>query len=72
MCVTLDADFHAQLAVSGATGPSTIRVRIEGLNGATLAVLLKRVWPLIASALDQGAMATITERTVRLRCLPVG
>lgn len=72
VCVTLDADFHAQLAVSGAASPSTVRVRIEGLSGFALAELLKKVWPMISDALDGGAMATITERNIRLHHLPIG
>ena len=72
VCVTLGADSHSQLAVSGAAGPSTIRIRLEGLNGPALAALLKRVWPLIVDAVDQGAMVTVTDRHVRLHRLPIG
>ena len=72
ICVTLDADFHVQLAVSGATGPSAVCIRIEGLKGRALAELLQRVWPLICDDLDKGSMATITERNVRMHDLPIG
>jgi predicted nuclease of predicted toxin-antitoxin system len=72
VCVTLDADFHSWLAVGGASGPSTVRIRIEGLNGRALAELLQRVWPMVRDDLDKGSMATITERNVRMHRLPIG
>ena len=68
---TLDADFHALLAVSGATGPSVVRMRRQGLRGPELASLLKQVWSQIAEALETGALVTVTDRTIRLRRLPV-
>lgn len=72
VCVTLDADFHALLATRGAKGPSVIRIRKEGLDGIALARLLVGIWPRIESALDMGAMIVVTERSVRIRLLPVG
>jgi predicted nuclease of predicted toxin-antitoxin system len=68
---TLDADFHALLAVSGATGPSVVRIRREGLRGPELASLLKQVWSRIAEPLKTGALVTITDRAIRVRRLPV-
>jgi predicted nuclease of predicted toxin-antitoxin system len=41
--VTLDADFHRQLALAGTSRPSVIRVRIEGLRAEALATLLVQV-----------------------------
>lgn len=71
ICVTLDADFHALLATSGERAPSVIRIRKEGLDAATLAALLQAVWPRIESAVTNGAMVTITDRSVRIRRLPI-
>jgi predicted nuclease of predicted toxin-antitoxin system len=34
--VTLDADFHTILAVSGAQGPSVIRMRLQGLGAPSI------------------------------------
>lgn len=70
-CVTLDADFHAILAVSGASGPSTVRVRIEGLDADALASLLQTVWPQIESDVQRGALVTVDPSSVRVRALPV-
>ena len=69
--VTLDADFHAQLALSGAAGPSVIRIRIEGLKAKQLAELLVRVLEQCGEDLKAGAMITVTESSVRIRHLPL-
>jgi len=41
--VTLDADFHTLLALSGSSVPSVIRIRIEGLKAAELGTIIIRV-----------------------------
>ena len=69
--VTLDADFHALLALSGATSPSVIRIRIEGLRGEELARVLSNVLPVCTDDLLKGAMVSVTESGVRIRRLPV-
>jgi predicted nuclease of predicted toxin-antitoxin system len=71
VCVTLDADFHALIAVRQMTSPSTIRIRIEGLRGDGLAELLERVWPRIEEAVGAGAVVTVSHRAVRVRRLPI-
>lgn len=69
--ITLDADFHALLAVSDMVTPSVLRIRREGLQGQQLANLLLEIWPRIAEQMRQGAMVTVTERTIRIRHLPI-
>ena len=69
--VTLDADFHALLALGGLTGPSVIRMRIEGLRGENLARLLFTVLQVCTDDLLKGAMVSVTENGIRIRHLPV-
>ncbi len=69
--VTLDADFHAQLALSGARGPSVIRIRIEGLKAEPLARVLISVLEKCEEDVKSGAMVTVTESSVRVRRLPL-
>ena len=69
--VTLDADFHAMLALEGVSSPSVIRIRTEGLKGQELAELLGMIWPKIEKNVIQGAMITVTEDSVRIHNLPV-
>lgn len=69
--VTLDADFHALLALTEATSPSVIRIRIEGLRAPAFVVLMQQVldgWPEI---LTQGAVLSVQQDRVRVRHLPL-
>jgi predicted nuclease of predicted toxin-antitoxin system len=69
--VTLDADFHALLVLSGAADPSVIRIRIEGLRAEPLAGVLVDVLDLCKDDLSHGAMVSVTEHGVRVRRLPL-
>lgn len=71
ICITLDADFHALLALSGTLAPSVIRIRQEGLNGIAVFKLVQAALASAAEALEQGALITATGRTLRIHRLPV-
>ena len=69
--VTLDADFHTNLALENAAGPSVIRIRIEGLRDPELAALVQRVVEACRVDLERGAMVSVDETGFRLRGLPI-
>ena len=69
--VTLDADFHAHLAISQAVSPSVIRIRIEGLYGRQAADLIQTVLARCSEDLDRGAMVTVQPKRIRVRRLPL-
>ena len=69
--VTLDADFHAILALSGADKPSVVRLRIEGLRAEALAALLQALLSERGSELESGALLTVQRKRVRIRYLPI-
>jgi predicted nuclease of predicted toxin-antitoxin system len=69
--ITLDSDFHAFLAVTNANSPSVVRIRIEGLKGPDVAMLIRQIWPKIKIFVWQGAMVTVTEKSIRIHELPV-
>jgi len=70
--VTLDGDFHALLAHQSATGPSVIRIRIEGLKGPALSKLLLELLPQCGELLEHGAVVSLTHRRMSIRRLPIG
>lgn len=69
--VTLDADFHALLALSHTRKPSVIRIRIEGLHAEELCILIQSVIEQCAEDLNTGAMISIQEHRIRVRHLPI-
>ena len=69
--VTLDADFHALLALSGADKPSVVRIRIEGLRAEPLAALLLALLAERSAELERGALLTVQSKRVRIRYLPI-
>lgn len=71
-CVfTLDADFHSLLAVSNATEPSVIRLRIQRLKAEAATQLILRVIAQIGDEIERGCFVTVMPATIRIRRLPV-
>jgi predicted nuclease of predicted toxin-antitoxin system len=70
--VTLDADFHAELAVSGASTPSVIRLRMQGLIGPAVAQLIQVALSEFSEELVRGCMISVKPRKTTLHRLPVG
>jgi len=69
--VTLDADFHAILAVANESEPSVVRIRQEGLKGPALADLIENIWPSIIEQLKSGAIVSVTEKSIRIKKIPI-
>ena len=69
--VTMDADFHTILALSGATAPSVIRIRIEGLGASGVAEIIETVIAQCSDDLESGAAITVTNESIRVRRLPI-
>ncbi|MGH7284377.1 MAG: DUF5615 family PIN-like protein [Polyangiaceae bacterium] len=69
--LTLDADFHAILARTQAAGPSVIRIRCEGLDATRLVLLIRSALDQLADEMAKGAIATVDERRIRWRHLPI-
>lgn len=69
--VTLDADFHALLALSGVSAPSVVRIRREGLKAVGLVTVLEKVIEEWGEELELGAVVTVDENRSRMRRLPL-
>ena len=70
--VTLDADFHAMLAVSGDAEPSVIRLRLEGLCAKAAVAVIEKVLERYGNDLARGCLITVKTRKTTCHRLPVG
>ena len=70
--VTLDADFHSILAVSGASGPSVIRLRIQGLGAEEIVELVRKVLIGFGADLERGSLVTVKAHKTTCHRLPIG
>lgn len=70
--MTLDAGFHAILAVSGAVGPSVIRIRVQGLRATEIAGCVRFVFAQFSSELEAGSLVTVKTRKTTCHTLPIG
>jgi predicted nuclease of predicted toxin-antitoxin system len=70
--VTLDADFHTILAVSGASGPSVIRLRLQGLGAHQVVQLVQNVLARFGGDLGRGSLVTVKAHKITCHRLPIG
>jgi predicted nuclease of predicted toxin-antitoxin system len=71
VCVTLDHDFHAHLAIARQGHPSVILLRIEGLDAQEQADLIRSVCIQCDAALSEGAAVSANRESIRVRRLPL-
>jgi predicted nuclease of predicted toxin-antitoxin system len=70
--VTLDADFHAILAVSAANGPSVVRIRMQGLDAVAVVGIVLDVLKSFGTDLEKGSLVTVKARKMTCHKLPIG
>ncbi len=68
VCVTLDHDFHAHLALARSGQPSVVLLRTEGLDQAQL---ICAVWNVCEETLALGAAVSADGAHVRIGRLPL-
>jgi len=71
VCVTLDHDFHAHLAVTGQGRPSVVFLRAQGLDAHGQADLIRSVCVQCETALSEGAAVSADRNSIRIRRLPL-
>ena len=72
VAVTLDADFHAILAVTRASGPSVIRLRLQGLGAPEVAEVVRKVLTVFEHDLRSGCLIAVKAHKTTCHGLPIG
>jgi predicted nuclease of predicted toxin-antitoxin system len=71
VCITLDHDFHANVALTQAGQPSVILLRVERMDAQRQASLIRAVFAACEAAIEKGAAISADGETVRVRRLPL-
>lgn len=69
--VTLDADFHALIAVRGLHRPSVIRIRREGCKADLVASIVQSVTERFRNQIASGCLISVNERRATCHVLPI-
>lgn len=69
--ITHDLDYGHLLAFSGESTPSVIILRLRNLQTNEIISRLDSVWSEIESALEKGAIVSISDKSLRIRNLPI-
>jgi predicted nuclease of predicted toxin-antitoxin system len=70
--ITLDADYHAAIALTSANFPSVIWIRVANLRGSEYVEIITSTLTEYQETLLTGVLITIrADRTIRLKLLPI-
>jgi len=69
--VTLDRDFARLLALQGASRPSVIHLRLDGLSRERATRVILAVVHQVEDDLDRGSIVTVSTNGIRVRRLPI-
>lgn len=69
--ITHDLDYGHLLAFSGESAPSVIIFRLRDLRTDEIISRLDAVWKDVESALMEGAIVSLSDKSLRIRALPI-
>jgi len=70
--ITLDADFHALVAVHGLLQPSVVRLRLEGCRAEAVVRILQPLLIRYERDLERGCLVSVKEKRIAVHRLPIG